>query len=263
MRKNKPSAKMPAYLKQIGFHIPGAPMPAPEHPQLAWQTTWIRTLDAVFRHPVVLLLLTSALSIGIGSWLTATYQERQREREATVRSMDELRGAIDDISLAFEQYSSAASHLIALREASAPADQLTTAQAAYNEANERWQLKAFGDIPNVRQRMPGNRGGDMTVVILEEISMGALALDSCLERGAVERVPGSDTKKRIACSLHIKGFPELSADDRVGRLDRCFTLFHLLVRPDPKNDFDSEAQTETKLGGELSDVQKVCGPVLL
>ncbi|MGX7002516.1 hypothetical protein [Caballeronia sp. KNU42] len=262
MPKNKNSLKVPTYLKKIGFDIAGTPEPSPVQ-QAGWWVTWGKFLDPIFRHPIVLLLLTSALSIGIGSWLTAAYQERQREREATVRSMDELRGMVDDISLAFQQYGSAATHLLALKEAGGPADQLTAAQAAYNEANERWQLKAFGDLPNVRQRMPGNRGGDATVVILEEISMGALTLDACLEKGAVESVPGIGAKKRIVCTLQLKGFPELSADDRIGRLTRCVTLFHLLVRPDPKNDFDSEAQTQTKLGDVLSEVQKVCGPTLL
>jgi len=58
-------------------------------------------------------------------------------------------------------------------------------------------------------------------------------------------------------------YPDISADDRVGRLTVCVSLFHLLIRLDPKNDFDSEAQTETKLGTALAQVHKVCGPTLL
>lgn len=261
MPKNKTSQKIPAYLNQIGFEVAGTPEPSPVQ-RVGWWVTWWKILDPIFRHPVVLLLLTSALSIGIGSWLTASYQERQREREATVRSMDELRGSVDDISLAFEQYDLATTHLLTLREAGVPADQLTVAKAAYDDTNERWQLKAFGDLPNVRQRMPGKRGGDATMLILEEISMGAYMLDTCLSKGTVESIPGNGANKRIACALHIKGFPERSADERLGRLGACVYSFHLLVRPDPKNDFDSEAQTQIKLGGALSQIQNVCGSVL-
>lgn len=262
MPKKKTSLKVPTHLKQIGFEIAGTSGQSSAR-QAKWWVTWGKFIDPVLRHPVVLLLLTSSLSIGIGSWLTAGYQERQREREATVRSMDELRGTIDDIALAFRQYGSAARRLLDVKEAGGPADKLTAAQAAYNKANERWQMKAFGDLPNVRQRMPGDRGGDATVLVLEQVSMGALTLDACLEKGTVESAPGTGATKRIVCTLRLKGFPEASADDRLGRLERCVTLFHLLLRPDPKNDFDSEAQTQTRLGGALSDVQKVCGPALL
>lgn len=254
-------------LKQIGFEIPGIHERTPAG-ALGWRSRWHARLaafwkiaDPVSRHPLMLLLVASLFSVGVGGWLTSIYQERQREREATVRSMDELRSVIDDVSLAFNQYESAASRLMTLKEAGSSPDQVTRAQTAYDQANEKWQLKSFAEIPDIRQRMPGYRGGDGTVLILSEIQTAAIVLDACLTKGSVISGPG---KGAIKCTLNVKGHPELTAEERLGRLMGCNTMFHLLIRPNPKNDFDSEAETQTKLGSAMEQVQKSCSfPALL
>jgi len=254
--KDSKSPRIPKYLKQIGFEI--ADSQSHQASVIGRFAAWGKALDPIFRHPVTLILISSLLTLGIGSWLTANYQERLREREATARSMDELRSAIDDVSLAFEQYSATASNLIALREQGASPNQLEAAQASYEKAANAWHLKYFGDAPNIRQRMPGNRGGDATVVILTELYFGSVELDTCLGHGKVQDVVAGGAQKEIACALRMKGRPELSADKRIIRLTECAELFHVLIRPDPKNDFDSEAKTREKLGGELMKVHNSC-----
>ncbi len=254
--KNNKSPKVPTYLRQIGFEIVGSP---PSQSSVVGRfATWGKTLDPILRHPLTLVLLSSVLTLGVGSWLTATYQERQREREATVKSMDELRAAIDDVAFSFVQYNSASTDLISLKESGAPTDQVTAAQTAFNNAGEMWRQKFFVEVPNIRQRMRGNRGGDATMAILTEIEVGSIMLDTCLGAGRVESVPGGVAKTRITCAYHVKGYRDLSADERAARLGQCFQWFQLFVRPDPKNDFDSEAQVQTKLGGALMKVHNIC-----
>jgi hypothetical protein len=184
LAQNKKSPKLPKYLKQIGFEIIGTP--SQQNSLTGSLASWGESVDPILRHPFMLVLLSSLLTLVVGSWLTATYQERQREREATVRSMDELRGAIDDVSLAFYQYSLAATNLVALKEQGSPPDKIAAAQAAYEDADNNWHLKYFADEPNIQQRMPGNRGGDATVLMLTEAYVGSIAVDVCIGTGKID-----------------------------------------------------------------------------
>jgi hypothetical protein len=250
---DRKSAKLPKYLEQIGFELVGSPQPPVSSRAGRWTA-----IDALLRHPVTLVLLSSVLTLGVGSWLTAAFQERQRERQATLSSMDELRAKFDDVYLAFQKYGSAALNLMIQKEQGAPAVQLATAQAAFDEADEGWKTKVSDVMPNIRARMPGKGGGDATVLILSEIVESSIAIDMCLGSGKVESVPSNPAIKRIGCALHIDGHPVLSVDDRLNRLIGCASTFHFLMRPDPKNDFDSDSQTDAKLGRVLLQVHKEC-----
>jgi hypothetical protein len=56
----------------------------------------------------------------------------------------------------------------------------------------------------------------------------------------------------------MKGRTDLTAEERISGLTGCVEWFHMFVRPDPKNDFDSEAQIQARLGSALMRVNKAC-----
>jgi hypothetical protein len=254
--QNKKSPKVPKYLKKIGFEIIGTP--SQKNSLTESVESWGNSIDPILRHPFVLVLLSSLLTLVVGSWLTATYQERQREREATVKSMDELRGAIDDVSLAFNQYSLAATNLVELKEHGSPPDKIAAAQIAYEDAYNNWHLKYLADEPNIRERMPGNRGGDATVLMLTEAYLGSIAVDVCIGTGKIDSTAPNAAQRGMRCAFRLKGHADLTAEERINGLTGCVEWFHMFVRPDPKNDFDSEAQIQARLGSALMQMNKAC-----
>ncbi|MFM0610192.1 hypothetical protein PQR05_37435 [Paraburkholderia sediminicola] len=157
MQKLRMLFKTPT-LKRIGFEIATASGSKSADSSKRW-----KIIDSIFRHPAVLILLTSILSIGVGNWLTSVYQERQRARDAVVRSMDDLRSSVDDLSLAADDYVTAAAGLIGAMEADLPPEQLIRVRTNYDAASIKWKSKSFVDLPNIRQRMPGGRGPETSL----------------------------------------------------------------------------------------------------
>ena len=74
-----------------------------------------RLADRLSKHPAVLLILGFLLSGVVGTWVTHLLDQQQRERDATVKSMDDLRASMDDLSAAFSDYFYRSIALINLR----------------------------------------------------------------------------------------------------------------------------------------------------
>jgi hypothetical protein len=94
-------------------------------------------VDQFLRHPAVLLLIGFVLSGVLGSWLTYAYQERERNREAAIQSMNELRGSFDDFIVTYNEYTEKIGRLTVLLESNVPPEQIEPARTAYSEMAEK------------------------------------------------------------------------------------------------------------------------------
>ncbi|NIF76127.1 hypothetical protein F3J20_01740 [Paraburkholderia sp. Cy-641] len=227
------SRKWPT-LSRAGFTIN---TPGPSEPKPHWFRESIK-------HPAVLVILGFILTGLIGRWLADVQDEKQRQREAVVRSMDDLRRSIDDLSAAFSGYFDHAVALVDLMEKGAPADKIEQARTSMDAAREKWDERLAVDGPNILQRYPvnpDNTGSPNIELLLNDIELGTSFIESCIGRGTLEKreKPILDHRYQLFCHDTTQK-NSVDAGYRLTTTDVCLRMFARLMRPDPKNDFSDE-----------------------
>jgi hypothetical protein len=225
---------------------------------------WSRA-DILGRHPATLVFISFLLSCALGSWLTSVYQERQRNREATVKSMDELRSSIDDFAVAFSRYSSRTGKLMELIESGATGHQLADARSVYEGARDSWNDRFEATTPTIRQRAPSSDNGAMSTLWVQQIRVASLLVDQCINNYTVIAAPlgAKRTGKMLLCSLQIPGQSRSTADSRYAHLSSCVGSFVFDARPDPKNDFDTPAQIDGRFVQAVNKINEACATAKL
>ncbi|WP_175752231.1 hypothetical protein [Burkholderia anthina] len=228
-----------------------------------------RVFDRLARHPAVLVILGFLLSGILGTWVTHLLDQQQREREANVKSMDDLRASMDDLSAAFSDYFYRSIALVNLRESGATQSQLSAARTEYEAAHYKWQQRLTVDGPNIQERYPAPENDVSAAVILGSLKAASGFVDDCIEQGTLRQrkapVRGSDFQ--VVCTdTSVAG--GVTADDRLIATGVCVNLFTMLMRPNPSNDsagrrFNDDIvwRTTTKQLRDYCDVRRLLGVV--
>lgn len=220
-------------LTRKGFIIAGSPVEPAGH--------WSRA-NALIKHPTVLVFVGFVLTGVVGNWLGHVQDEKVREREATVKSMDDLRASIDDISLAFHGYLTRTNALIDSIERQAPASEVVQARAAYATAADKWDERLSVDGPNLRQRFPTQPVDPAVAAIMNEASGTTNFIADCITSDTVEPLsqPFNGRSVSLVCP-HGNQNPPVAASTRLMALSFCLNLLTSAMRPDPKSDFNAPA----------------------
>jgi hypothetical protein len=233
-------------LKKRGFVIVGGK-----------RNLWIH-FDQFFRYPGVLLLMGFLLSGVLGSWLTYEYQERERDREATVQNMNELRDSIDDFVVTYNDYAEKVGRLIVLIESNAPPEKIALAQTAYDEMVEKWRVRYSVDAPSIRDKFQNPKSGRVTLSWIVQIQLASLYLDECMKNHAVVAARGNAQEKNLLCTHQIAGQLYSSADSRYMNLTKCVAVFEASMRPSHRDDFLDERDVERKFENSTRTVSRQC-----
>lgn len=215
-------------LTRMGFTVPAASV----------HERW-RVVNEFSKHPAVLVILGFAFTGLLGKWFTSALDEKQRERDAIVKSMDDLRASVDDVSFSFEGYYFHTLRLIRLMERKAPIAEITAERTAYEIAEEQWQRRLAVDTSNILQRYQSAQDSVGITGVMGNMGVATSWIDTCLEQGSLEpllRPIGPQTHRLICTDFHESD--QMIADERATNLSICIREFTRLTRPDPKNDFD-------------------------
>ena len=239
-------------LSRKGFTIERAPGQPIE--RKSWPT-WIK--DGL-KHPAGLVLLGFFCTGVVGKYLSDRQDEQQRERQAVIKSMDDLRGSMDDLSVVFADYNQRATVLIGLRESAASANYIAPAQTAYNEAYIKLQERLAVDGPNIEQRYP-NAPNDYSIPgTLDAIAMGLGFADNCIINGTLKprATPDRGRSEQLMCTDTKK--TTITAQNRLTANYLCIALFTSKLRPDPKYDFADDRSYQPLRAAYTHAIQKIC-----
>ncbi|MEM5389440.1 hypothetical protein VSR68_38660 [Paraburkholderia phymatum] len=227
-----------------------------------------RLLDRLSRHPAILVILGFLLTGGLGTWVTHLLDQQQREREAIVKSMDDLRASMDDLSAAFSDYFYRSIALINLRESGATQSQLSPLLAEYEAAHYKWEQRLTVDGPNIQERYPASENDVSAAVIIGSLKAASGFVDDCIQRGTLrERKPTVRGRVNKVVCTDTSALAEITADDRLVATGVCVNLFMMMMRPDPKNDFavtrisDIVRESTAKQVRDYCDVRRLLGVV--
>lgn len=239
-------------LTRKGFTIeraPGAPVE---------RQVWRTRLKDGLKHPAFLVLLGFACTGLVGKYLSDRQDEQQRQRQAMVKSMDDLRASMDDLGTAFSEYQQRATAMIGLRESVAPSARLASAQTAYNEAYIKLQDRLVADGPNIEQRYPSAANEYSIPVTLNAIGMGLGFTDDCIVNGTLKPrpIPQRGRTQQIMCTDTNK--KTITASGRLTATYVCVLLFTSKLRPDPKDDFADDRARQLWRTVYAREVAKVC-----
>ncbi|MEM5342406.1 hypothetical protein [Paraburkholderia azotifigens] len=225
-------------------------------------------LDQIFKHPAVLVAMGFLLSGVLGGWLTHRLDQQQRERESSVKSMDDLRASIDDLNAAFSDYIDRANKLVDLRESEAAASEIAVARADYQSAYYKWDQRLSVDAPNIRQRYPATADDPGVWPITVSLQMGTGFVSDCLEHGVLLKRPQTirGSVMKIVCK-DTTAKVEITVRERLLAMALCVGLFTTEMRPDPKDDlidtrlYDPFRRAVTEQVKKNCDTQRLMGLV--
>jgi hypothetical protein len=192
------------------------------------------------KHPAVLVILGFALSGLLGGWLTHRLDQQQREREARIRSMDDLRASIDDLNAVSADYFFRSIRLVNLRESGALEGELSSAQADYQAAYYKWVQRLSVDRPNINQRYPSSLYDSSVGTITLNLQQSAWFVNDCIERATLRKhtQPDGASAQKIVCTDRFSK-AVVTAEERLLAMDRCVRGFTFPMRPNPNDDFSS------------------------
>lgn len=228
-----------------------------------------RLLDRLARHPAILVILGFLLSGLLGTWVTHLLNQQQREREANVKSMDDLRASMDDLSAAFSDYFYRSIAFINLRESGATEAQLSAARTEYEAAHFKWEQRLTVDGPNIQERYPAPENDFSAAAIIGSLKAASGFVDGCIEQGTLRqrKVPIRGSKYQVVCA-DTSVASGITADDRLVATGVCVNLFTMLMRPNPNNDSadrrinaDIVWRATTKQLRDYCDIRRLLGIV--
>jgi hypothetical protein len=248
-------------LTRKGFTIERAPGEPVERQR--WRG-WIK--DGL-KHPAFLIMLGFVCTGVIGKYLSDRQDNQQRQRQAVVKSMDDLRTSMDDLRTAFSDYQQRAMVLISLRESGAPSASLDSARTTYNEAFVKLQDRLMADGPNIEQRYPSAANDYSVPATLSAITMGLGFADDCIINGTLKprAAPERGRSRQLMCTDTDK--KTITAQNRLTANYLCVVLFTSKLRPDPKDDFSDDPTNNlmrtlyAQGTRKICDVQKLMGMV--
>jgi hypothetical protein len=205
---------------------------------------------------VLLLLLGFVLTDLLGGLLTHVQEAQQREREATVKSMDNERAAMDDLSATSSEYFQKTARLIDLRESGASPTEISIAQRDYQAAYDKWMLRLSTDMLNIRKRYPGGHHSSEADQVTLEVQFATDNMNDCIMVGALRhraQLKGGKTNQ-LVCSVAGRMY-DIAAKDELIALSGCLAAFTEALRPDPKSDFSRTSQIDSD---DLKDARKKC-----
>lgn len=226
-------------------------------PHLSGQSVVGKALFSDFiKHPATLIVLGFVLTGLVGRYLASIQNENQRQREAVVKSMDELRASIDDLASTFAEYHQRAAKVITLRELGASPADMVPALAAYSDAYIKMQERLAVDGTNIEQRyppLPNHRGMDE---VIYDIRAGLGFVDTCVGGGRPTLTVGTNavTARELLCVDTNKA--SITARSRLSAYFLCVSLLTSKLRPDPKYDFTEN--TDWRRGLYADTLMKAC-----
>ncbi|QBR03926.1 hypothetical protein [Paraburkholderia pallida] len=221
-------------------------------------------LNRLFLHPATLVILGFVLTGLIGNYLAYQQSERQRQNDATVKSMDEIRASFDDLSEAFSEFQFRASRLIKLEETQAPSDAIAAARKQYDEAVQKWKEHIAADGPKIGSRYRQISGNESVSLLMGDLNADTDFVDECLINNI--RKQGSDpTEILLACKREYARTPDatidgVSVESRMFLLLQCFMEISNVMRPDPQFDFQASGQVSDR---EVKLIGTMCYPTVM
>jgi hypothetical protein len=218
-------------------------------------------LSEFSRHPAVLVVLGFLLTVVLGKVYSDWQDSKQRERDAAVKSMDDLRASVDDMVATYQAYSVRAVTYVNAVDSDAPLPVITAAAADVQAAYYKWAERFAIDRINIEQRYPSQIYGTSATTASSSIETEILNLHRCILVGRqgppsqVAREIGEthemvcdtpDTKRPIAVSVKLV------------RMNVCVGLFSVFLRPDPAYDYTGP-NTKTQTSHD-NFVESNCAP---
>jgi len=211
---------------------------------------------AFLKHPVTLLIVGFILTGVLGSYLTQIQEERLREREATGKSMDELRTSFDDLSQGFLEVNERAVRVMDLREARSSPKSIDDARTPYSDAYVRLQEKIVVDGQNIAQRYPFPNSKDEIKALMDNMTRGVALTNACINFGDLKFITDGASKSwKIVCPGYKR---RTTAFDTIALDALCSEEFTDLLRPDPKYDFVRDKAVVSRIHNSLESVKNNC-----
>ncbi|WP_157648773.1 hypothetical protein [Burkholderia ubonensis] len=234
-------------------------------PQPAAQSVFSisRLLDAIGRHPAVLVVLGFILSGIVGTHVTKRIDEYSKQREAITRDRDSLRSAIDDLRASFELYAAGTKHVMMTLESNSAEDLRQQALKDYSAAYSTWVQRRVIDYTAIEQRFAGTDNGNTITSIGNLLEIGTEQLDNCIQRH-LEAHSKADPVVRgsLICAAQ---FPvtEYKVDSRLLSLRLCMRVLALSIRPHPLSDFEPASKRAIVTAKFLDQIEGACSPAPL
>lgn len=195
--------------------------------------------DEILRHPLLLLLVGSVITGFLANWFTHRMDEQQKQREATVKTFDSVRGALDDMTISLAQYQARTLHLIDQFSVGAHSPLAIDSMKAYEAAYVNWRERSAADDAILQQTYRDTPMGNQVRTYLSAFDMTSNAIDACMRIYlALPAASSAMTHGDLLCESsdgkHYK------ADQRLLHLGYCVNAFVITTRPWPKADFFSD-----------------------
>lgn len=120
-------------LARIGFLVPKAKK-EPDHV--------VTTIRGFLRHPLTLVLAGFILTGFLGTILQTRYQERQKQNDATIKSMDDMRVQIDNVFNSLADYTFRADRLVWAMDTATTRAPIDSAAEQYVQALGEWRKQS-------------------------------------------------------------------------------------------------------------------------
>jgi hypothetical protein len=219
-----------------------------------------RFLDALSRHPAMLVVLGFVLTGIVGNRLTQKVDEDNKHREAVTKDRDSLRSSIDDLRSSFELYASGVKHLMMTLQAGETGENRQQALKDYSAAYAQWVQHRVTDYTLIEQRFADADGGDIVVSVGNLLEIGTEQLDNCIQNHLTRP---NVQKRRSDKALECEAMFPISAyniSSRLLSLRLCMRMLGLSVRPLPANDFDPPSARSLQTGRLLRRMDNACSP---
>ncbi|WNC94386.1 hypothetical protein RI103_35015 [Paraburkholderia sp. FT54] len=213
-------------------------------------------LSDFLKHPAVLLILGFLLTGVVGTWLTNFHTERQRVRDVSNRSMDNLRTSMDDLAAGYSQYFSRTVELIREVESGAPKTELAVSRGRYRDAYEHWKERYDVNMPNIQQRYPSNAATRALRTVSAGIDIGMRDLNQCINDNTLRSLPMKVGSRIYTLACGDSSTSAVTATGRITVYTDCVQKLLSEMRPDPTKD-------ELPVGDDRKNwdiVAKACDP---
>ncbi|HKT62128.1 hypothetical protein [Burkholderia sp. 22313] len=220
-------------------------------------------LDAISRHPAILVVIGFLLSGIVGTYITKRVDESTRQREAITKDRDSLRSAIDDLRASFELYAAGTKHVMMTLESNSADNLRQQATQGYATAYANWVQRRVIDYTAIEQRFAGTENGDTVTSIGNLLEIGTEQLDNCIQRH-LEAHSKADpvTHGSLSCAAQ---FPvaAFNVDSRLLSLRLCMRVLAMAIRPHPATDFASPRARDVQTSKFLEQIEGACSPAPL
>ncbi|WP_155753765.1 hypothetical protein [Burkholderia anthina] len=219
-----------------------------------------RFLDALTRHPAMLVVLGFFLTGIVGNRLTQKVDEDNRHRAAVTKDFDSLRSSIDDLRSSFELYASGVKHLMMTLQVGETGENRQQALKDYSAAYAQWVQHRVTDYTLIEQRFADTDGGDIVVSVGNLLEIGTEQLDNCIQRHLTQP---NGQKLKSDQSLECEAMFPVSAynvSSRLLSLRLCMRMLAMSIRPLPAHDFDPLPARSLQTDQFLRRMDSACSP---